>query len=241
MADVFISYGRDDIEFTRQLAKALMAQKFTVWFDQNLRTGQNFGAEIEAELRGARAVVVVWSKSSVQSNFVYAEAMVGYKTKKLLPIRIDHCEPPLPFGTIQRADLTQWRGETAHDGMQRLLSGLNFLVGSPADHSARHSWEILPSSFEWTGATIVLRKGSQSRTLRYKNHFEHESVYLDNVEVCRAGNSKQRHRMFQFYIDDPIGTELCFLEPRYGLTGGITGRLAGLSISIGRLNKVVSR
>ena len=70
MADVFISYAREDADAAGRLARALETPGFTCWWDRNLVSGSRFLAETEAQLKKAKAVVVIWSKASVSSRWV---------------------------------------------------------------------------------------------------------------------------------------------------------------------------
>ncbi len=58
MADVFISYAREDAEVAGRFAEAFQAAGFSVWWDDALRSGEAFDESIERALREAKAVVV---------------------------------------------------------------------------------------------------------------------------------------------------------------------------------------
>lgn len=111
MADVFISYARDNAETARRFAEGLEAAGFKVWWDDALRSGDVFDEKIEQALRSAKAVVVLWSKSSVVSRWVRAEATLADRNKTLAPVMIQPCERPIIFELTQTADLTHWKGD----------------------------------------------------------------------------------------------------------------------------------
>jgi hypothetical protein len=102
---LFISYARVDREPVERLAKALAAAGHRVWWDAALEGGHHFAAEIERELNAADAVVVVWSASSVTSNWVLDEAMHGRDRGCLIPVRFDETMPPLGYRQLQTIDL----------------------------------------------------------------------------------------------------------------------------------------
>ena len=84
MADIFISYASVDRPIARRLADALEARGWSVWWDHsNLRGGEHFDRVIEEAIRGAKVVVVVWSKASVESGWVRDEATLALEEKKL--------------------------------------------------------------------------------------------------------------------------------------------------------------
>lgn len=110
MSDVFISYNREDMAFAQRFLHALQAEGVDVWWDQSLRAGQTYDEVTEAALRGAKAVVVLWSPRSVVSRWVRAEATLADRNKTLLPVMIEPCERPIMFELTQTADLSGWSG-----------------------------------------------------------------------------------------------------------------------------------
>src|SRR5436190_14215249 len=95
ISDIFISYSREDQAVARRYADALEAQGFSVWWDADLRSGEAFDEAIEAALRTAKAVVVLWSPTSVVSRWVRAEATLADRNKTLVPVVIQPCERPI--------------------------------------------------------------------------------------------------------------------------------------------------
>ena len=53
MADVFISYKREDRAIAVKLAVALERHTLSVWWDKTLQVGDDFRTEIATELDGA--------------------------------------------------------------------------------------------------------------------------------------------------------------------------------------------
>jgi tetratricopeptide (TPR) repeat protein len=113
MADIFISYARADCDFARRLSAYLEDAGLTVWWDMSLQPGQVFGDEIERRIGEARHVIVIWSATSVKSDFVQDEADVARKQNKLVPIRIDGCEPPIGFRRYHTHTVSAWPGDLA--------------------------------------------------------------------------------------------------------------------------------
>jgi uncharacterized membrane protein YhaH (DUF805 family) len=112
MADVFISYAREDHSRAEQVARGLTAMGLECFWDTEIPPGQTWSDYIEGKLDGARAVVVLWSQHSTKSQWVREEARMGRDKSKLIPAVIDGSPPPLGFGEVQAADLTSWRGES---------------------------------------------------------------------------------------------------------------------------------
>jgi len=109
--DVFISYAHDDREIARRFADALEADGFSVWWDDSLRSGEAYDQVIEQALRDARAVVVLWSKKSVDSRWVRAEATLADRNGTLAPAMIEPCERPIMFELTHTTDLSAWSGD----------------------------------------------------------------------------------------------------------------------------------
>ena len=107
MADVFISYSKIDRPLVEQLAHELLAKGFTVWWDTALVSGESFRDVIVRQLKEARAVIVVWTPSSVKSEWVISEADRGRYRGVLIPVRTDDLavqEIPPPFD-VRHMDL----------------------------------------------------------------------------------------------------------------------------------------
>lgn len=64
MADIFISYSRNDRDRCIAIRDALAALKVGVWFDAGIGAGASFDREIEREIEAAKALLVLWSQTS---------------------------------------------------------------------------------------------------------------------------------------------------------------------------------
>lgn len=124
MADIFISYASEDRARVRPLADALQSRGFNVWWDRSLASGQDYTAVIERELGKARAVIVVWTQSSVTSTFVRDEAGRARDDGRLVPVTLDPVQLPLGFGAFQAEDFTRWNGGANAPQMQVLEEAL---------------------------------------------------------------------------------------------------------------------
>lgn len=76
MADVFISYKREDRERIAPLARALEARGYTVWWDLELVPSQKFERQIKRELDAAKCVIVVWTDRSIADDGMYVSDWV---------------------------------------------------------------------------------------------------------------------------------------------------------------------
>src|SRR5208282_5120917 len=133
VADLFISYARNDAPQIEALAAILERAGWSVWWDRRITTGSSFDLVIEQALAEAKAVIVAWSRHSVGSEWVRAEAAFAIERKKLVPVRLDDTIPPLRFTNIQTVDLSAWDHSGASAPFQRLIADLTQLIGAPPD------------------------------------------------------------------------------------------------------------
>jgi TolB-like protein/cytochrome c-type biogenesis protein CcmH/NrfG len=146
MPDVFLSYNREDAAFAKRFADAFVREGFDVWWDQTLRSGETYDEVTEAALRGAKAVVVLWSPRSVASHWVRAEATIGHRAKTLVPATIEPCDKPVMFELTQTADLSHWQGEPGDPAWQAFLSDVRRKVGCAVPAVELNVPETLPTT-----------------------------------------------------------------------------------------------
>lgn len=131
MADVFISYAREDHEVAARLAQLLEARGWNVWWDRELVPGESFDEVIEQELTGAKAVIVLWSAVSVQSRWVRSEANAAVEHGTLIPVVLDGTAVPLRFRIVQGVDLVGWDEREDDPRVASLYAGVQALAGPP--------------------------------------------------------------------------------------------------------------
>lgn len=124
MADVFISYKREDSLKVRMLVVALREANFDVWWDEDIPASALWEAAIEEALANAKAVVVCWSPASVDSENVRSEARVAREDGRLVQVFLKPCSPPLFFGERQGVDLCGWRGNPGDIRFSRIVDAV---------------------------------------------------------------------------------------------------------------------
>jgi TolB-like protein len=159
--DIFLSYNREDAAIARAYADAFAREGLEVWWDATLRSGEAYDEVTEAALKNAKAVVVLWSKKSVVSRWVRAEATLADRNRTLVPAMIEPCERPIMFELTQTADLAHWSGDARDPAWRAFLTDVRRLVEAggasqrpaspvasapavPPAHSRRSTIAVLP-------------------------------------------------------------------------------------------------
>jgi TIR domain len=132
VADVFISYSKREPQYTIDLARDLEARGYTTWWDTSLLPGDKFAQKIGEELSKAKVVIVIWSRSSVESSWVQAEAYLADEQNKLVTLKspdLDARLIPLPYN-IRHASLVTDRNAiyaalNQKDGLVRYGDGIS--------------------------------------------------------------------------------------------------------------------
>ena len=144
MPDIFISYSSKNRPSAQRLAEALSARGWSVWWDREIHTGQVYHQMIEQALHDARAVVVLWTTDSVQSEWVKNEAAVAVERGVMLPANLDGTRLPLEFRSRQTVDLAGWDGDAAHEGFAALCRSVHRLLSDPDDAAVQPASDMSP-------------------------------------------------------------------------------------------------
>ena len=105
---IFISHASADRDAPGELADTLRAAGFTVWWDDDLLSGQRYHDTLTNQLNTARAVVVLWTPDSVVSDWVYSKARRSNDQGKLVQVRttaVEIDDLPAPFDAYHCARL----------------------------------------------------------------------------------------------------------------------------------------
>ena len=86
MADIFVSYSKQDRVPALKLSSWLEAQGWTTWRDKTV-VADGIRVENVTELNQARAVIVIWSAASVGSPQILHEAIAARDARKLLHVK----------------------------------------------------------------------------------------------------------------------------------------------------------
>ena len=132
---IFLSYAHADRAKAQRLAAILEQSGYTVWWDALVEGGSRFAKSIDEALDKADAVVVLWSKQSVESDWVRDEAAQGRDRQRLVPLSLDGTVPPLGFRQIQVIKLAGWHGRADAPQIESIRRAIAAALGAaPAGH-----------------------------------------------------------------------------------------------------------
>jgi hypothetical protein len=103
---IFFSYSRDDSEFVLNLAKNLRIAGANIWLDQlDIKPGTRWDSSIEKALKSSNTLLVILSKTSVDSTNVLDEVSFALEEKKkVVPVLLEECDIPFRLRRLQYAD-----------------------------------------------------------------------------------------------------------------------------------------
>jgi S1-C subfamily serine protease len=136
-ADIFISYAREDEQRAEMLAQRLGDSGWSIFWDRTIPIGKTWRETIGRELQGARCVIVLWSKNSIESRWVQEEADDAQERGILVPILIENVRAPIGFRSFQAAHLENWDGTEPNETFHRLITDIAALIRWPRSRERR--------------------------------------------------------------------------------------------------------
>ena len=174
MADIFLSYARENSEVAKRLSESLENIGWSVWWDWQVPPGQTWSGMIEQSLTSMRCMVVLWSTDSIDSEWVKEIAGKGRAQCKLIAALIDDVKPPIGFPAIQPANLIGWDGTQDFPGFGNLIDALEAQLGKPVKN---------PDAAPATASEINAPPGEQSSSL----------ALLDSTKLRQLANRLSWH------------------------------------------------
>ncbi len=127
MFDVFISYANSDRDVAERLVSALRASNVSGWLDKaDIAAGDSIPSAVRAALKGSKAVLVLLSPRSLQSEWVQFEIGAAEALgKKIVPVIVsgEHLEKQFPaiLGNRQWIDARHQSHEDVVRDIERSL------------------------------------------------------------------------------------------------------------------------
>lgn len=117
---VFLSYSRQDASAAERLKHDLSMRGVNIWSDTDLRAGDPWDRVLSSALERAEVVLVLISRSSIESNWVTSEWQSALaRSKRVIPVLVEgarYSDLPPGLSHIQAANL--------NDGYQSTLDKL---------------------------------------------------------------------------------------------------------------------
>ncbi len=132
---LFLSYARADRARAEKLADVLTRAGYTVWWDALIEGGVQYATSIREALETADVVIVLWSKNSIESDWVRDEAALGRDRHRLVPLTLDGTAPPLGFRQYQAIDLSHWWGRSHEAEIAAIDRAIALAMGHEAPRS----------------------------------------------------------------------------------------------------------
>jgi hypothetical protein len=129
MSDIFISYLSEDRDRILPLVNALEKTGWSVFWNRMIPPGGSWRQVIGSAIQNSRAMVVVWTEKSIQSEWVQEEAHVGRRKGILFSVLLDNVEPPFGFGLLQSANLAAWNNDSSYPIFIQLIESIATLLG----------------------------------------------------------------------------------------------------------------
>ena len=129
--DVFISYKREERALADRVAQALIEHGYVAVTDLNIQKATDFGDAIDAMIREASLVIVLWTKASAASDWVRKEAAEAERLNKYLGVRVDAVAPEdLPLAVRNNNWLDVSDGPVTR-GIPTVMQEVRQLIGDP--------------------------------------------------------------------------------------------------------------
>jgi hypothetical protein len=98
--------------------------------DRYIKGGMEWNPSLNEELERARCVVVLWTRDSVNSEWVQREASVARERNVLLPVLLHPVTPPETLAEVQATPATAWIDDTNEYELQPLVERVAAFLGS---------------------------------------------------------------------------------------------------------------
>jgi hypothetical protein len=148
----YISYSHEDRDHARQLVEALESRQVDVWWDQELRPGDEWEAELAAALSSSGVIIALIGKhplSSLRENEI-SHAMS--LKKRVIPVLVGGADR-LP-GILQRFHAAEIGPVEPRRAIEKLADDVKSLIRQEAKRAAPPTDPDDPQKGRWGGLAI---------------------------------------------------------------------------------------
>lgn len=198
MYDIFLSYSNQDRERLQPLFQCLKQQGWSVFWDhRTIEIGDQWGKKIDRAIRTCKCVVVVWSKTSVDSEWVVEEANIGKQREVLLPIRIDEVIFPVGFTMRQTGDFVHWDGDANDPQFARLAEKVRELVGQHDAGEARRKAEAAAEQARLAQEKAAAEQQAREQAEQQRRLAEEARIRRETAEAAEQERLAKEQKLAQ--------------------------------------------
>jgi tetratricopeptide (TPR) repeat protein len=190
MADVFISYSRQDSEFVQRLNNAFINAGRLAWVDwQNIPRGEDWWREIERGIEEAESFIVVVSQHWLTSEICHKE--LGYARqngKRVLPLIRERIQDEVEK-QVEASWAKTYLAQTARDNWEaiRHINWINF----DDDHVFENEFRALLKTLDEDQPHIKAHTRYQNYALEWERSGRNPSFLLAGDNLAFAENWQQ--------------------------------------------------
>jgi len=122
--EIFLSYARENREAVAQLGRALEESGYHAVWDRDLGGALPWESQLERKLAKCDCVVVLWSRDSVESEWVRQESLWAAERSVYLAVLIDGTPPPESLAPVHAIDFARWNGDRQAHEFEHLVDGI---------------------------------------------------------------------------------------------------------------------
>jgi hypothetical protein len=160
MADIYLSYSKWDRTRIAPIVALLEREGWSVWRDTRVGAGEawddTWDEKAASEASAAACIVVAWSVSAIESDWVRTEARAGFERGILVPVLIEQATPPHRFAQIPAADLSGWKGDADAPEARAFVEAVRKTAGVPGLWAAAKSARGAPEIEHWESVQASL-------------------------------------------------------------------------------------
>jgi hypothetical protein len=224
---VFISHSHADSDFVDKLAASIVKNRGSVWLDRwELNVGDSMIGRIQKAIAGSTALLVVLSKSSVQSVWVQKELAAGLMRELeenrvlVLPVLLEDCDVPAFLREKLHADFRY----DFDKGFKAVLEAIAAVTNSEQNRiegaNATLDWAIdwgfdegglfnlsvtiaeAPKEIPVTIVTEVRISANEAATARYRQYEEMGLDWLGRIMVAEMVAKVAEEQEYHLVLDD---------------------------------------
>lgn len=216
MAQIFISYSKQDIEFARHLRTLLQNAGFDAWLDERLVPSTQWWRMLEGQIKSSTAFIVIMSPSAAESRWVEREILVAENANlPIFPVLLAG-EGWSRLADIQYENLTAGLNATLPqrfiDGLRAVIDGTSTtsplvrpIKNTPSQTESRLLESAMPAETKAGSDTEMWAKISLPDSPGLRSELP---AVVPSGDVIQRGDARTTSFPFRFPTDPQSGEKL---------------------------------